>query len=415
MSTTEPTPTSLDIPTSYVDKLLQRVRDYSWDELPEVESNDWDHGCYWPEVKRLSDVLTDSSKFQWQSVQQKLNKCPQYHITVNDTKLHFLHIRCGSDNEPGVAYRRPEGQQQQKALLLVHGWPGSVHEFWEAIDLFQQRPELSGYDLIVPSLPGYYLSGPMPGFPSARRTAALFDKLLSCSGYTHYIAQGGDWGGAIVAWMAHDFPKHCIGVHCNYCNFAMHGVSANTDEEQQWRSALDQKRAVESGYNLEQSTKPHTLGLGATDPVFVLGWILEKVVGWSDLPWGKSGVTPPEKQPHDLPDIHAVYTDEQILTVVMQYLLTRSFASSLLMYRGRAIHDPPMLLHPVTVPAGVSAFPDPFSFPPPESYAKQMFTNLVRYTRPEKGGHFAAHEQPRLFVEEVAQFIATISRTQSST
>jgi pimeloyl-ACP methyl ester carboxylesterase len=297
-------------------------------------------------------------------------------------RVHFVHVR---------------GDGSRPPLLLLHGWPGSFLEFAHLI-----APLVAdGHDVVVPSLPGYAFSGRPHAPIGPRRTAELFRRLMTdLFNANRYLVQGGDWGHGIGAWMAHDYPDACLGLHLNMVELAAEDAAPTSDEERAWATRRAELADQEAGYSYEQSTRPQTLGVGMTDsPVGVAAWILEKFGVWADLPRTEDGS----------PNLWEVFSEELLLTNIMLYVAPAAFVTSTWMYRGlrleRSSHFAPGTR--IVVPTGVAAFPDPVFPSPPRSYAEKTY-NIVHWTDMPAGGHFAALEQPDRFLADLRAFIAAV-------
>ncbi len=206
--------------------------------------------------------------------------------------MHFIHEK-GSGPNP-----RP--------LIISHGWPGSVVEFLGFIDLLA-HPENHGgsvedaFDVVAPSLPGFGFSGRPPRPYGPRRMAGILNKLMTeVLGYDSYVAQGGDWGGAVSSWLGYDHAPSCAAIHINILTMR-HKDGPQGAEEVAWAEQFEKDQVMQNGYRTQQATKPQTLSYAMMDsPVGVAAWILEKMHGWSDLTGG---------------NIESVYSKDQLLTL----------------------------------------------------------------------------------------------------
>ncbi len=253
--------------------------------------------------------------------------------------------------------------------------------------------------MIAPSLPGYGFSGKPANPIGPRRTAALFNGLMTeVLGYDRYIAQGGDWGSLVSGWMGLDHRPACKAIHLNMFGLRHHGAARLgppseqdlTEEEQAWVGRQTGALQDEIAYSLLHMTRPQTLSYAMMDsPVGAAAWIIEKFYAWAD----RRGR-----------DFEACFTRDQLLTNVMIYLVTGTFNTATWMYRGYA-EEPPALPPGARVeaPTGVAAFPDPVFVPPPRSYVERGY-NVVHWTEMPRGGHFAALEAPNLFLQDVRAF-----------
>jgi pimeloyl-ACP methyl ester carboxylesterase len=307
-----------------------------------------------------------------QRVARRLNAHPQFITEVDGLGIHHLHVR--SENPEAVA------------LILTHGWPGSVLEFLGVIDALRED-----FHLVIPSLPGYGWSAkPTAAGTGVERIAELWAGLMGELGYAEYFAQGGDWGAFVTAAMGQQLPPGLLGIHVNLLladRKALRALGDITDEEERLLRKLPRYLGKEAGYAGIQSTKPQTLGYGLADsPVGQLAWIVEKFYGWT-----------PARHPED------AFTRDELLDAVMVYWLTNSAASSARLYW----EVPASNQGEVSIPSAYSAFPNDI-FVCSERWARTRLTDLRYFSAPARGGHFAALEQPELFAAEVRAGIAAM-------
>ena len=208
---------------------------------------------------------------------------------------------------------------------------------------------------------------------------------------TNYIAQGGDWGGTIAAYIGFDYPENCKAIHINILT-VRHPDGPQTDEEKEWEKQFDLDQIMEDGYRTQQATRPQTLSYGMMDsPVGIAAWILEKYNSWSDT---------------DGDDIESAYTKDELLTNIMIYIVTRTFNTATWIYYGRREEGGRILSKkgdPITIPTGCALFPKEMSAWPPRSYVERM-CNVQHWTEMPRGGHFGAMEEPELLVEDIRAF-----------
>ncbi|MCX4912570.1 epoxide hydrolase [Streptomyces sp. NPDC002131] len=387
-------PFRLDIPQSDLDDLHQRLDRTRWpDELPGVG---WAYGVPRDYLREL--VRYWRHDYDWRAAEARLNAWPQFTTEIDGARLHFAHIRS------------PEADATP--LIITHGWPGSIVEFTDIVGPLTD-PRAHGGDpadafhLVLPSIPGFGLSGPTrdTGWEFTR-VAAAFATLMERLGYRRYGAQGGDWGGAVSRELGRAHPDRLIGVHLNL----LPGSSATTEptpgelaalspEERErtrasWRRGQDWNRE-EGGYAAIQATRPQTLAYALTDsPVGQLAWIAEKFRQWTD-----SGDRPEDAVDRDL-----------LLTDVMLYWLTGTAGSSARIYYERAHADywgrPP---EPSVAPTALAVFPEE-NFVPLRHVAERT-DRIVRWTEFDRGGHFAAMEEPDLLVADVRAFFRALRAT----
>ena len=373
------TPYTIDVPHQTVDAIMAKVRAFEWPDAP--EGGGWAYGTDLQTMKEFQNHWLQS--YDWYAAQEAINRFPQFKARPLDLDIHFIHLRSAS------ARRRP--------LIISHGWPGSIVEFLNVIEPLAHPEKFGGsaedgFDVVVPSLPGYGFSQKPPKPVGPRTVAKHFDALMTqVLGYSGYLAQGGDWGSSISGWMGYE-GQGCKAVHLNMMGWLSPGVSFDTPEEQKAAQAFQASFEAEGAYFRLQSTKPLTLSYGLMDsPMGVAAWIIEKFKAWSDLDGGR---------------LESVYTKDQLLTNIMVYLVTRTFGTSTWMYRG-LFEDPggaPIALKSrVEKPVAVARFPvDLIPFPPRSQVEKSL--NVAHWTEFARGGHFAAMERPQDYINDVRAF-----------
>ena len=355
--------------------LRDRLRRTRWPETATVD--DWSQGVPLDYLRELCAYW--GAGYDFTAAQQRLNRFPQLRTVIDGLGIHFIHVRSP----------RPDALP----LVLTHGWPGSIVEFLDVIDGLTNPPDTSdAFHVVVPSLPGYGFSDrPSSTGWGIVHTARAWGELMRRLGYERYGAQGGDWGAMVTTGLAQAFPHHVAGVHVNLPivsleNAAMHDLT--TDEQHALAMIADHQRWGR-GYSEEQSTRPQTIGYGLTDsPAAQCAWILEKFWAWTDCDGH------PER----------ALSKEQMLDNISVYWFTATAASSARMYweslRG-------VNLEPVTVPSGISVFPRKI-FPMSRRWCESRYTDLRMFNRLARGGHFAALEQPAVFVDEVRSFFRLV-------
>jgi epoxide hydrolase len=379
-------PFRVEIPQDVLDDLGRRLAATRWPE--EVAGAGWSRGVPTGYLKDLAGYWQRG--YDWRAAEAELNSYPQFVTEIDGANVHFLHVRSS----------RPDAVP----LLLTHGWPGSVAEFLDVIGPLSDPPDSAGervpaFHLVIPSLPGYGFSGPVaePGWDVVR-IAFAWAELMRRLGYDKYIAQGGDFGSVVSLVLGQIDRPHILGVHINMLlNGPATGDPAEleglTDAELARLTRLTRFRADGSGYMKVNATRPQTVAYGLTDsPVGQLAWIIEKFREWTD-----SGAVPED----------AIRRD-RLLTNVMIYWLTATAGSSAALYLELAdmlpIADPPPGLNPPSdVPLGVAVFPHDI-FVPVRRFADRDFTNIIQWSEFDRGGHFAAMEEPDLFAADLRSF-----------
>jgi len=376
-------PFRIAVPQRTLDRIVRRVRETRFPER--LDSNDWSYGANWDYMKELVAYWT--SGYDWRKTEARINAFPQFVSRIEDFDIHFIHIR-GKGPRPFP-------------LVLTHGWPGSIVEFLQVIGPLTDPASHGGsaedaFDVIVPSLPGFGFSSKPKGKPIgpvsiARMWHTLMTQIL---GYSRYGAQGGDWGSMITTQLAVQHPGALAGIHLNAALLRPAPEEKVSDEERAWMRAAAAYRAKESDYAGEQGNKPETVAFALADnPVGTAAWMVEKLKVWSD-----SGN-----------NIESVFTKDDILSNVMVYLVTDSAPTSVWIYRGfREDNAGAPVGMKIEVPTGFAAFPHEMTFLAPVRSGLERDFNLTHYTKMPKGGHFAAFEQPELFITDVRDFFRTV-------
>jgi microsomal epoxide hydrolase len=376
-------PYSIAVPDATLTDIRSRVQNYPWHEMP--DDGGWDYGTNLYYMKELCDYWV--TEFDWRKQEEKINRFSHFKAPVDGIDLHFIHEK-GSGPNP-----RP--------LIISHGWPGTIVEFLDFIDLLA-HPENHGgsiddaFDVVAPSLPGFGFSGRPPRPYGPRKMAALFNQLMTdVLGYKSYLAQGGDWGGAISSWLGYDHAPACRAIHINILTMR-HKDEPQGKAEIEWAKQFDKDQQIQDGYRTQQATKPQTLSYGMMDsPVGVAAWILEKMHGWSDITDN---------------NVESVYSKDQLLTNIMVYIVTRTFNTASWIYYGRR-EEGGRVLSPegrrVEVPTACALFPKELLAWPPRSYAERIY-NVQQWTEMPRGGHFAAMEEPELLINDIRQFARSL-------
>lgn len=382
----EVTPYTVDVPDAALDDLRERLARTRFPD--EVNDDAWGWGTPLPLMRTVVDHWRD--RFDWRAQEARLNAFPQFLAEVGGTRVHCVHVR--SDAARTVP------------LLLSHGWPGSFAELLGLVPLLAGPSEVTaatglGFDLVIPSLPGFGFSDrPVGPGTSSAVIAETFHALMTGLGYDRYAVQGGDLGAGISLRLARDHPEAVLAAHVNFPSFVWGGPP----DEDGPGGAADRARADwlrrEGGYSHVHSTRPQTLGYALNDsPAGLAAWVLEKFHAWSDLRQSGGAL------PFDL---------DELLTTISTYWFTETITSSMRLYREGAA-DPLVLSpdDPVRVPVGVAAFPYEIDVTQPRERVAAV-TDLRRWTTFPRGGHFAAMQEPRLLAEDVAAFVADVLATR---
>jgi pimeloyl-ACP methyl ester carboxylesterase len=371
----DPQPFSIVWPEAAVADLRERLASTRWPEPETVD--DWSQGVPLAYQREICDYWADGYDFT--AAVGRLNRFPQFRHRVDGLDIHFLH--------------QPSRHAGAMPLVLTHGWPGTFVEFLDVVDaLVDPKDPADAFHVVVPSLPGYaYSERPTtPGW-NVPRIARAWDALMGELGYDRYGAQGGDWGAMVTTSIGQQCAEHVTGIHVNMpvVNFGDCDMTDLTEQESTALARVGEHAQWGMGYSAEQSTRPQTLGYGLTDsPAGQCAWILEKFWAWTD---------------NDGHPEQALSRD-QMLDDISLYWFTATAASSARLYweSFKAVD-----MEPVTCPSGLSSFPREI-LGVSERWARTRFTDLRWYGAPERGGHFAAFEQPEIFVDEVRGFFRTV-------
>jgi len=367
------------IEESLLDDLRYRLRNTRWPDAEVV--NDWSQGVPLAWIQDICKYWADA--YDWRRREALLNRFDQFTTTIEDVDVHFVHAR--------------SPHREAMPLLLTHGWPGSIVEFHKVIEPLTNPAAHGGraadaFHVVCPSLPGFgFSSKPTAVGWGIDRIAAAWAVLMARLGYGRYGAQGGDWGSSITASLgAHD-PVHCAGIHVTLAMASEPRTDREpTDVERYAMQRARQYQEQEIGYAKQQSTRPQTLGYGLSDSAAgQAAWILEKFWAWSDCDG----------------NLDNVFTRDELLDNVMLYWATGSATSSARLYwesfGGRRLNQA------VNIPTGVAVYPKEI-IPPVRSWMEDRFKNIRHWREMPRGGHFAAFEQPALFVDELRSFFRLV-------
>ena len=369
-----PKPFRLHVPEDAIADLRMRLSRTRWPDEPPDEP--WSTGTSVAYLKDLAEYWRTG--FDWRAWEAKLNAFPQFSVPLGGIDLHYLHV-------PGT-------RKDAMPLLLSHGWPGSVFEFHKLLPMLAEE-----FSVVAPSLPGYGLSF-RPGQQRfgveaiADTFAALMTDVL---GYRRFGAQGGDWGGFISSVLGHRYAERMIGIHLNFLAVRRDGKPGAdaTPEEQVFYRQLAEFLKEETGYQWIQGTRPQTLAFGLTDsPAGLAAWIVEKFRAWTDCNGNPEG---------------AVSRDEMLADISL-YWFSGAIGASFWPYYAR-MHGPWPIPEggTVSVPTGYVEFPKEI-LRAPRSLAARTYTDIRRWTVEEKGGHFAALEQPEVLAREIKAFFGSL-------
>ena len=376
-------PFRIDVPDKTLEQIRTQVANYPWHEMP--DDGGWAYGTHLGYMKELCAYWLN--EFDWRKQEAAINRFSHFIAPVQGIDLHFIQEK-GDGPSP-------------LPLIISHGWPGSIVEFLDIIQPLAHPQRFGGsaddaFDVIVPSLPGFGFSG-RPARPiGPRKIANLFNSLMTdVLGYRNYLAQGGDWGGAISSWLGFEHAPTCQAIHINILTMR-HPDGPHGPEEEAWAVKFEHDQLLENGYRTQQATKPQTLSYAMMDsPVGVAAWIIEKFNSWSDT---------------EGDNIESAHTKDSLLTNIMVYLVTKTFNTASWIYYGRREEGGRLLStdnRRVEVPTAAALFPAELLAWPPRSYVERLY-NISHWSEMPRGGHFAALEEPELLIDDIRAFARTL-------
>ena len=373
-------PFRIAVGSDVLDDLKSRLGNTRWPEAELV--GDWSQGVPLKWIQEVCRYWADG--YDWRRREMQLNRFPQFTTEIDGLDIHFIHARSPHANA--------------MPLIITHGWPGSVVEFHKVIEPLVDPVAHGGeaadaFHVVCPSLPGFGFSAkPTTTGWGVDRIAVVWAKLMERLGYARYGAQGGDWGSAVTTAIGGQDPAHCAGIHITLAMSTRPKVDGEpTPEEKRALNGIKYYADWDSGYSKQQSTRPQTVGYSLTDsPAGQAAWILEKFWAWTDC----------DGHPEN------VLSRDELLDNVMLYWVTATAASSARIY-WESFGPERRTVHKVGVPTGVAVFPREI-VPPVRHWMETNFSNIQHWTEMPKGGHFAAFEQPKLFVDDVRKFFRAL-------
>jgi pimeloyl-ACP methyl ester carboxylesterase len=376
----------IDVSEAELCDLRERLRRVRWPERETV--GNWSQGVPLAYLQELCAYWAEG--YDWRATEARLNSLPQCRTVIDGLGIHFIHIRSPhADALP---------------LVITHGWPGSIIEFLKAIGPLTD-PTAHGADaadafhVVCPSLPGYGFSDKptRPGW-GVDRIAAAWTVLMERLGYERYGAQGSDWGTSVSASIAQQAPGHVAGIHLTPPLAPPDPATLDdlTERERAALASLEHSAEWDSGYSQEHATRPQTIGYALVDsPAALCAWIIEKFWAWTDC----------DGHPEN------VLTRDELLDNLMLYWLPGTGASSARLYWEsiRQVNEwiSGTATDTVAAPTGCSIFPKELQRPS-RRWADKRFPDIRYWNEPDRGGHFAAFEQPELFVDEVRSFFRLV-------
>jgi pimeloyl-ACP methyl ester carboxylesterase len=375
-------PFTLAIEESRLDDLRRRLDFTRWPDSEVVD--DWSQGAPLSLVTSLIDYWR--TQYDWRRCEKQLNSLGQYMTHIDGIDIHFLHIR--------------SKHHDALPLILTHGWPGSVIEFLKCVGPLVDPTAHGGqaseaFHVVIPSLPGYGFSGkPREKGWTVKRIAKAWHVLMRRLGYDRYVAQGGDWGAVITTAMGIERPDGLAAIHLNLPLVRPREPGMNLSEsEARMLEQLKFYARWDSGYASQQSTRPQTLGYALADsPAGQAAWIYEKFHAWTDH--DNRGGSP-----------ESTLTQDEMLDNIMLYWLPNTGTSSARLYWES--YRNAFLAAELHLPTGCSIFPKDI-YAAPRSWAERCIHDLIYWNELDRGGHFAAFEQPALFVGELSNCFRSI-------
>jgi pimeloyl-ACP methyl ester carboxylesterase len=390
-------PFRVHVPEKDITDLRHRIHETRWPDKETVA--DASQGA---QLARLQELVRYwGTGYDWRKLEAKLNALPQFTTNIDGVDIHFIHVRSRHKNA--------------LPLIITHGWPGSVIEQLKLIGPLTDPTAHGGnaedaFDVVIPSIPGYGFSGKPTGTGwDPARIARAWTVLMKRLGYTRYVAQGGDWGTPISSEMARQAPAGLLCIHINLpatvppeAAAALAGGPLPPGLSDKERAVIESLMAYNKGGNSAYFTmltaRPQTVGYGMTDsPAGLAAWVLVHP-GFAKWTYGDD----PDKSP----------AKDDVLDNITLYWLTNSGASSGRLYwengaRGSVIVAAAQKTSEISLPVAITVFPDDV-YRPPETWARRAYKNLVYFHEVDKGGHFAAWEQPELFSAELRAAFRTL-------
>lgn len=375
-------PFRIDVPDAQLTDLRRRIAATRWPEPETVDDRSQGN-----QLTTLQDIVRHwGTDYDWRRIEARLNALPMFMTEIDGIDIHFIHVRSRHENA--------------LPLIVTHGWPGSIIEQLKIIDPLT-NPTAHGagaadaFHLVIPSMPGFGFSGkPKKTGWAPDRIARAWTELMRRLGYTHYVAQGGDWGAAVSSAMARQGAPGLLGIHINLPATVPSEIAAVlasgkpaparlTEKERAAFNALDLFYRKYRAYGAIMGTRPQTIGYALSDsPVGLAAWIFDYNNGELERRLGR----------------------DDVLDNVTLYWLTGSAASAARIYWETAgqsiVLSAAQKTSEISLPVAISVFPDEV-YRAPETWARQAYPNLAYFNEVEKGGHFAAWEQPALLTAEL--------------
>ena len=389
MGMARPTPFTIDIPQADLDDMRRRVAATRW--APEIPGDGWKYGVDRTWLQSMARTWVD--EYDWRVHERAMNAYPNYLVEIDGIPIHFLHVK-GKGPNP-------------KPLIITHGWPWT---FWDMKGLIGPLTDpashggdpANSYDVVIPSLPGFAFSNPLQTHGvNVRKVGELWVKLMrDCLGYDRFGAYGGDWGAFVTSELGHSHSEHLLGVYMSLpivpgVNRKELGPEAYGEEDKWMIARTAEVEPLIRSHVTVHMLDPQTLAYALADsPIGTAAWIWERRRAWSDCDG----------------DVETVFSRDELITLASMYWLTGAIGTSLRIYYEHfnygwpRVHDRPLAIE---APTGFAIFPKELVLIPRSVAAKH--TNLQRWTKMGKGGHFGPAEQPKAVAEELAAFFRDLS------
>ena len=375
-----PRPFHIEIETSVLDDLRQRLERTRWAKV--LPDDNWDAGTRPAYLRDIVAYWRDA--YDWRGQEARLNALPHFKVRIDEADLHFVHVR-GEGPKP-------------TALLLLHGWPDSFLRFQRVLEPLASK----GFDLVVPSFPGFAFTGPVRYASPAqtmRQAAGWFQRLMTdVLGYRRFAVAGGDGGSVAAQLMALDHPESVIGIHLTDIGWHAWNIDKEsaTHAERKFLDAAMAGFMKDGGYAMVQKSTPRSLAPGLNDsPAGLASWILDRFHSWTDG------------------DLAKRFDRDELLTNIMLYWVTQTIGSSFQGYNEEARAPSITPADRIGRPAALALFPRDIGGIPPRELAERTL-DVRRWTEMPRGGHFAAWEEPELYAADVAAFFASLEADSGS-
>jgi pimeloyl-ACP methyl ester carboxylesterase len=380
-------PFRVDVPEEDLVDLRRHVASTRW-PAPETVG-DQSQGVQLSKIQEL--VRYWGTDYDWRRVEAKLNALPQFVTNIDGLDIHFIHVRSPHPNA--------------LPLIITHGWPGSILELLKVIGPLTDPPAHGGraedaFDVVIPSMPGYGFSErPQSTGWTPDHIARAWAELMGRLGYERYVSQGGDWGAVVADAMARQAPPGLLGIHVNMpatvpgdlvnaINNGDPSPAGLSDEEKAAFESLSTFFSKNAGYGVMMQTRPQTVGYGLSDsPAGLAAWMYDKFAQWT-----YSGGEPERS-----------LTTDEMLDDISLYWLTNSAVSSAQLYwenNNNNFSAAAQKTADISIPVGVTVFPGEI-YRAPRSWTERAYNQLIYFSKVDKGGHFAAWEEPELFANEL--------------